>query len=675
MTAPTTLPPLTRIHVIFKTHLDIGFTAHAARVLQLYRERFIPQAMRVAARMRAAGGDRFIWTTGSFLVWDYLEHASPSARRQMEEAIAAGDIAWHALPFTTHTELMDAALVRTGLGLARQLDRRFGRTTVAAKMTDVTGHTRALVPLLAEAGVRLLHIGVNPASSFPQVPPLFRWRDPASGTQVLVMYHTTYGDLAHPGRAPQGTDGLVFAHTGDNQGPQDPDKLRHELAEARAAFPHAEVTASTLDAFARSLIPLEGTLPELTCEIGDNWIHGASTDPAKVAAYRALLRQRTRWRQQPLSAADEARLSACERTLLLVPEHTWGMDIKSHLKDERHFTNGDLARLRRTARARRVEASWQEQRHYLTQAVAALGRGTLAAQARQAISATRPRPWTRRGWQPLASGAPMSTRHFTVAVDAPSGALVQLTQGSHAWADAQHPLGQFAYQTFSAADFRRYYSQYARETHLHEWWIIRDITRYGMPDEVSDSAWWRPAEAQLRQRRVSDAVEIQATLRLPHEASHRYGCPRRIVLHYRFPDASPILELTCDWFDKRATRLPEAMWLSMRPLVADPTAWRLQKLGSWVEPLTVPVGGSRHLHAVDAARCADAVGTILITPLDSPLVAPGRAHLLDFDGTLPDLAQGLQWNLHNNTWCTNFPLWHEDDGRSRFTVAFAPAAR
>ena len=31
-------------------------------------------------------------------------------------------------------------------------------------MTDVPGHTLGIVPLLAEAGVRFLHLGVNTAS-------------------------------------------------------------------------------------------------------------------------------------------------------------------------------------------------------------------------------------------------------------------------------------------------------------------------------------------------------------------------------------------------------------------------------------------------------------------------------------------------------------------------------
>ena len=152
------------VHLIFKTHLDVGFTDLAANVFRTYCEMYIPQALKLAREMRESGRpERFVWTVGSWLIYEYLEQAGRRERRRMEEGIAAGDIAWHALPFTTHTELMDSSLFRFGISLSRDLDRRFGRRTIAGKMTDVPGHCRAIVPLLAQAGVRFLHVGVNPA--------------------------------------------------------------------------------------------------------------------------------------------------------------------------------------------------------------------------------------------------------------------------------------------------------------------------------------------------------------------------------------------------------------------------------------------------------------------------------------------------------------------------------
>src|SRR3990172_9314285 len=128
------------IHLIFKTHLDVGFTNYARVVTADYFNRYIPSAIQLARQRRESGqGDRFIWTTGSWLIYEYLEQVDVAKRTEMEAAIAQGDIAWHALPFTTHSESMDADLFRLGLSLSQRLDMRFGTHTIAAKFTDVPG--------------------------------------------------------------------------------------------------------------------------------------------------------------------------------------------------------------------------------------------------------------------------------------------------------------------------------------------------------------------------------------------------------------------------------------------------------------------------------------------------------------------------------------------------------
>ena len=99
------------IHLVFKTHLDIGFTDHAARVRTQYHEQFIPQAIATGEHFFAEDPERpsFIWTTGAWLIWDHLNSQSPHRVRRLERAIERGLITWHALPFTTHTELMCSA--------------------------------------------------------------------------------------------------------------------------------------------------------------------------------------------------------------------------------------------------------------------------------------------------------------------------------------------------------------------------------------------------------------------------------------------------------------------------------------------------------------------------------------------------------------------------------------
>jgi hypothetical protein len=187
--APAPDPAVKRVLVMFKCHLDVGFVDTQANIIKKYFEVYFPRAIETAAAIRREGNDRYIWTTGSWLIYQYLER--PMARRQqMEQAIAAGDLAWHALPFTWQTELMDRSLISGALGLSRSLDQRFGRTTTGAKMTDVPGHTRALIGPLADHGVKFLDIGVNSASTPPDVAPVFLWKD-AAGNSLVMMYHWT----------------------------------------------------------------------------------------------------------------------------------------------------------------------------------------------------------------------------------------------------------------------------------------------------------------------------------------------------------------------------------------------------------------------------------------------------------------------------------------------------
>lgn len=108
-----------KIIVIFKTHLDMGFTDFADHVVKQYMESYLPTAMRLAKEMREEQ-ERFIWTTGSWMIERYLEEGKNP--ELLEEAIRHGDIRWHGLPFTVHSEVMDQELFTYGLSISRKLD-------------------------------------------------------------------------------------------------------------------------------------------------------------------------------------------------------------------------------------------------------------------------------------------------------------------------------------------------------------------------------------------------------------------------------------------------------------------------------------------------------------------------------------------------------------------------
>lgn len=695
---------LERVHVIFKTHLDIGFTHSAANVARQYREEFIPKALDLAERMADdPGADRFVWTVGSWLIQHYLELADEADRKRMERAIERGFIAWHALPFTTHTELMDPRLFTDGLSLSRRLDERYGKTTIAAKMTDVPGHTIAMVPLLQEAGVRYLHIGVNPASKLPAVPKLFRWRT-SDGAEIIVNYAGTYGEVLE---ADGLKDALVFAHTGDNCGPPAEAEIRAQFAELRQRFPGAEVMASTLDAFAARLEAVRDRLPVVTEEIGDTWIHGAATDPRKLAEYRELLRLRRRWLADGGIGQDDADYRAMSEALMLVAEHTWGLDVKKWLPDFRHYAKADF----RDARARddvdptdipakygyigafaldefdkqssalfnkessrrsysMLESSWAEQRGYVTRAAQAL-RPELRQEAERALANLTPRKSHLSGAVPRLARTSCRGGRFEVAFSE-RGAIIDLIDGNGKnWTSERYPLGEFVYETFGTEDYARYFRTYMENLPVTHPWADADFGKPGF-EQV------RPLPAHRLYSPVLDALEFQELaasdryvmrLRLPAEAAERYGAPRELELAYDFPHRESALDVTLQWFGKEANRLPEACWLSCGLAVDNPNLWMMNKLGRAVSPLQVVKDGNRNLHAVDAGVFYEgADGKAAIENLDAALVAPGERRMLRFDNTFASLEQGWHFNLHNNIWGTNFPMWYGEDAKFRFRV-------
>ena len=142
--------------VVSKSHLDVGFTDLAGAVRQRWLREHLPRAISTARSLRDSGAEeRLCWTTGSWIINEALEEPDRRLRQAVEAAIESGDLAWHALPFTTHTELADRSLLAHGLSISARLDQWFERRTRAAKLTDVPGHTRAIVSLLAAAGATL----------------------------------------------------------------------------------------------------------------------------------------------------------------------------------------------------------------------------------------------------------------------------------------------------------------------------------------------------------------------------------------------------------------------------------------------------------------------------------------------------------------------------------------
>ena len=314
-------PAVERVLVVFKTHLDIGFTDLSSSVEQRYVDHFIPRAIEVARTLREAGGEeRYVWTTGAWLIDAYRRQAAPEAVARLDEAIRCGDLAWNGVPYTLQSESADAALYAGMLRLSQRLDARYGKRTVAAKMTDVPGHTRAIVPLMADAGIRLLHVGTNPVAAVPQIPAICRWRDRASGKEIMLMYNGDYGsDML----LPDGRTAVAIVFTYDNQGPHTVEGVRGIYADLRKRYPGARIEAVSLNAVAEALDAMRDSLPVVESEIGDTWIYGYGSAPLRMARFRALQRLHAAWIDAGrLDPASDAAADFAVR-LGMIAEHTW----------------------------------------------------------------------------------------------------------------------------------------------------------------------------------------------------------------------------------------------------------------------------------------------------------------------------------------------------------------
>ncbi len=658
-------PEVKRVLAMFKCHFDAGFIDTQANVVRRYFDEYFPQAIRIAAELRRAGKYRYVWTTGSWLLHEYLERASSGDRQRIEQAVRAGDIAWHALPFTWQTEMMDESMIAGSLALSNSLDRRFGKKTTGAKMTHVPGHTRGLIAPLAAHGVTFLDIGVNGGSRPAELPPLFVWKDP-KGATLVVMYHHEYGAVT---RVP-GTDlAIAIMVRGDNSGPHTPKEIAEIYSELNQQFPNARVSACNLTEIANAVEPYRDHLPVITQEIGDTWIYGIASDPLKVARYREVARLRQKWLAKGSFKPGDSTDVALLRHVLLEAEHTWGTDTKTWL-DFDHYIPRDLAPMLDTKNYKVVEFSWQEKRQDLFGGIATLP-PALRKEAQAAVGSLAPQEPKLPHGASHAAQEDIETAHFILALDPQTGAIHRLRNkaSGREWASGDHPLALLSYQTLSQADYLRFFANYIIS---NEDWVAKDFGKPNIERYGAKSQSWLPSLISLVASRDSDGSRLLASLEIRDADafdSGRAAFPRKMYLELFLPDAEPAIFLNFYWFQKPATRMPEALWLTFNPIVSSPQGWSLDKSGQQVSPYDVVSSGSRHLHAVSPGfGYRDANGSIEVETVDAPLIALGEKSPLNFTRSQPDLAQGIHCNLFNNAWGTNYIMWFSEDMRFRFVL-------
>ena len=415
-------PGVREIVIVFKTHFDIGYTDMASNVVKTYRTKFMDSALKVVDESRALpAAQQFVWTIPGWPMHKILQDwpgQSPERQQRIRQAVKEGRFVVHALPFTTHTELLEPEDLVRGLSYSAQLARELGLELPRdAKMTDVPEHAAMMATLLKHAGVIFMHIGCNGMSGAPQVPPLYWWEGP-DGSRVLTMYSPDYGTgLFPPGNWPHRT-WLALLHTGDNHGPPRPEEVKQVLDQVAQRMPGVKVRIGRLSDFGDAILAENPDLPVVRADMPDTWIHGPMSDPrgARIArqtrpllaATEALNTELRGW-QIPVPDAAPTITAAYEQSLLY-GEHTWGGSIG--WLDGKFGFGEDFKKERAAGRFQRIEGSWDEHTSYIEQArdliqpalvsnLKALATGVQGEGARVVVF--NPLPWKRGGLVTLAA--------------------------------------------------------------------------------------------------------------------------------------------------------------------------------------------------------------------------------------------------------------------------------
>ncbi|MGN0532325.1 MAG: DUF5054 domain-containing protein [Eubacterium sp.] len=672
-----------KVIVVSKTHLDLGFTDYAENIRKKYIDSFIPGAIDLAKQVNTESKKSFVWTTGSWILKEALENGTEEQRESLVNAIKAGNIVAHGYPFTTHTELLDWDTLDYGLSIVDMIDEIRGRKTVCAKMTDVPGHTKALVSLLAQHGIKLLHIGVNGASAVPEVPDCFLWKN--GSDEVVVVYSGDYGGAY---KSDLIDEVLYFDHTLDNHGAPSPEKALEKLEKIQSEFPGYQVEAGTLDDYARAIWQVRDKLPVIEDEIGDTWIHGSATDPYKSASLRRLMSLKRQWLAEGSMTRDSREYIGFTDNLLCVAEHTCGMDVKTFFSDYENYLKPDFQKARKRDKIvirhpfrdfpfnivsivnkkrnatsySKIEKSWQEQREYIDKAVSYLN-PEHRAQAEKELASLVPN-------HPIALD---DAHNFDSAVNAfgyelqinSYGGIGRLTcDGEEIIKNNDRPFAE--YRSYTSKDYDFWFSHYARNFAQNRGWSYPDFGRpllkYADGKYPAGRFYYKMTDAVVS--RENDAVQVLVNLECEKTVCESAGAPRVFQVLYTVGKDGVTFDVL--WLDKDANRTTEAFFLHLYP--AD-NELSLVKLGSKIDYNKVASMGGKKLHAVEKCVLDNAHGGWEIINCHSPLVSPGQGKILEFDNRVESVAKdGITYVLYNNVWGTNFPLWYEKNARFRFEI-------
>ena len=724
------IPEIEEVHVVFMNHLDVGYnginpsTGFINNVLNKYFDEYFPRAVLLGEEIVSKQLDiGFIYTTHPWLVYLYLNCPAnftlnnitlhcPSASEilSFESAIMKGYIHWHAGPMNMQMELMNERMLDIAKWIAMELDKKYkkdspNRTRVWSQR-DVPGMTKSVIKYFLESGIGAVSVGVNPDSSPPGVPKLFLWKENETDSDGVIAMWNKGGYPINPGVSLQKPGGisvrdtiiskddkqaLVFAFRTDNSGPPlSIEEISTSYEIIRGEYEGAKIFASTIENFAAKVT--KSSLPVITDEIGDTWIQGVASDPRKMSLYRAAIRALECDPPECTWEWDSVKDFAV--FLVKLPEHTWGLP-SAH--DNEHWTNAAFNAIRKYPNMANCEYSWKEQRLFfnMTQNISSQSAKWYANNLEKELQALNPTI-------PALDNFVVQSIDTTFTIKLPgdlpdytillkfdnNGAISQLLQADDVNLAGQ--IGLLSYYTYNGTDFdfmnRRYnyfgnagFSKPLSDEYAHP---NSSIVHFIVKNLYSNKT-------------ATDSDRWTFLLELAGDpfTNFYYGMPEKAWVQIEIgpsPIPHSLFEINFDvsFFNKTSTRLPEATMFSFMPAGSYKAQYHKISDANPIPVESVIFNGSQYQHAVESVELQMIVDPALnpirirFSSPDVPLVCP-IVNDSSFKTPTPfpaplqpidlSLLKGFAFNIHNNIWNTNYPLWYpfvdeDKDFKTRYTM-------
>jgi len=360
---------VTDIVVVFKMHVDIGYTNWAEGVLQKYSNEMLDETLKsIDETSDLPLSEQFVWTIPAWPLKYMLENTPVHKKIRLEKAIQEKRIVPHALPATYETEASDLESLVRGLSMASEINKKYGLPQARdSKLTDVPSHSWALPTVLKNAGIDFLHLGCNPGSASPDVPTLFWWQGP-DGSRLLTFYWAEYygSGILPPKNWPHKT-WLAMIHTHENSGAPSPEEVAELLKTAREEMPDVNIKIGRLSDFHDLLMKENPELPVVRGDMPDTWIHGYLSMPRETKLSKHLQRetynteilntQMINWGMSHNSIAPF--IEEATEHMILYDEHTFGAAM-SHGNQHKWTFNDEFKINKALGNYDYIEGTWRE---------------------------------------------------------------------------------------------------------------------------------------------------------------------------------------------------------------------------------------------------------------------------------------------------------------------------